>query len=160
MRNAIVLYWCRRSFSSFVSHWERAATFRSQRPSLSCLASGRKHRVDFLHVTLVAFTISFVAGLPAAAQTLTEALSYAYNNNPQLLAQRALLRATDEQVPQALSGWRPTVNFTGQAGEERAAIDHGWSDPVLQLSDATARPADHPAGLQRRSYRGSDQAGG
>ena len=33
-----------------------------------------------------------------------------------LLAQRALLRATDEQVPQALANWRPTVNFTGQYG--------------------------------------------
>ena len=59
------------------------------------------------------------AAAPASAQTLTEALSYAYNNNPQILAQRALLRATDEQVPQALSGWRPTVNFTGP----------GWGRP-------------------------------
>jgi len=59
---------------------------------------------------------------PAAAQTLTEALSYAYNNNPQLLAQRALLRATDEQVPQALSGWRPTVAFTGEAGINRSGF--------------------------------------
>ena len=66
-----------------------------------------------------------VASFPAAAQTLTEALSYSYNNNPQLLAQRALLRATDEQVPQALSGWRPTVNFTGQAGEERSGLAQG-----------------------------------
>jgi len=63
-----------------------------------------------------------VGGPSALAQTLTEALSYSYNNNPQLLAQRALLRSTDEQVPQALSGWRPTVNFTSQAGEERAGF--------------------------------------
>src|SRR5258708_36045930 len=70
--------------------------------------------------------IGVVAGLllagPASAQRLMEAFSYAYNNNPQLLAQRALLRSTDEQVPQALSGWRPTVNFTGQAGEEPAGL--------------------------------------
>lgn len=64
-----------------------------------------------------------VGGSPAKAQTLTEALSYAYNNNPQLLAQRALLRATDEQVPQALSGWRPTVNFTGTAGFNRSGFE-------------------------------------
>src|SRR6478752_1424483 len=50
------------------------------------------------------------------AQTLTQALADAYNTNPQILAQRALLRATDEQVPQALANWRPTVNFTGQVG--------------------------------------------
>jgi outer membrane protein len=53
-----------------------------------------------------------------AAETLIEALADAYNNNPQLLSERALLRATDENVPQALSGWRPTVQFTGSAGFE------------------------------------------
>jgi outer membrane protein len=53
---------------------------------------------------------------PAPAQTLTQALAEAYQTNPQLLAQRALLRATDEQVPQALANWRPTVNFTGSIG--------------------------------------------
>jgi outer membrane protein len=50
---------------------------------------------------------------PASAQTLTQALTEAYRTNPQLLAQRALLRATDEQVPQALANWRPTVDLTG-----------------------------------------------
>jgi TolC family type I secretion outer membrane protein len=53
---------------------------------------------------------------------MTQALAEAYNTNPQLLAQRALLRATDEQVPQALSGWRPTVNFTGQVGGARGSF--------------------------------------
>jgi TolC family type I secretion outer membrane protein len=55
----------------------------------------------------------------ASAQTLTEALAYSYNTNPQLLAQRALLRATDEDVPQALANWRPTVTFSGAAGLAR-----------------------------------------
>src|ERR1051325_4477976 len=64
-----------------------------------------------------------VAGHPATAQTLTEAFAYAYNNNPQLQAQRAALRATDEQVPQALSNWRPTVTFSGQAGFNRTGSE-------------------------------------
>jgi len=71
----------------------------------------------------VAVTLAFLfCAASASAQTLTEALAYAYNTNPQLLAQRALLRSTDEQVPQALSNWRPTVTFTGQAGVERGAF--------------------------------------
>lgn len=70
-----------------------------------------------------------VAAAPTQAQTMTQALAEAYNTNPQLLAQRALLRATDEQVPQALSGWRPTVNFTGQVGGARSGIITG-STPV------------------------------
>src|SRR5215471_7346516 len=57
------------------------------------------------------------------AQTLTQALAEAYNNNPQLLAQRALLRATDEQVPQALSFWRPQVTFKGQVGMATSSIE-------------------------------------
>ena len=60
------------------------------------------------------------AGLarPASAETLTEAFAQAYQYNPQLQAQRAQLRATDESVPQALAGWRPTVQFTGSAGRQ------------------------------------------
>lgn len=59
---------------------------------------------------------------PVSAQTLTEAFAYTYNTNPQLLAQRALLRQTDEQVPQALANWRPTVTFTGNAGYNRTGF--------------------------------------
>jgi outer membrane protein len=65
----------------------------------------------------------FIAVAPAAAQSLTEAFAYAYNNNPQLLAQRAALRATDEGVPQALANWRPTVTFNASAGYNRAGVE-------------------------------------
>ncbi len=53
------------------------------------------------------------AQLPA---TLTQALVEAYDNNATLQEQRASLRATDETVPSALSGWRPTVEISGTAG--------------------------------------------
>jgi outer membrane protein len=53
----------------------------------------------------------------AGAETLTEAWVQAYRYNPALASQRAKLRATDEGVPQALSGWRPTVEFTGSIGQ-------------------------------------------
>jgi outer membrane protein len=48
--------------------------------------------------------------------TLTQALAEAYANNPTLQQQRGNLRVTDENVPAALSGWRPTVTLTGTAG--------------------------------------------
>jgi outer membrane protein len=67
------------------------------------------------------------------AQTLTQALAETYNNNPQLLAQRALLRATDEQVPQALSFWRPTVNFTSQVGLNTSSLQTPPTAPSLNL---------------------------
>ena len=40
---------------------------------------------------------------PAAADTLYEALATAYASNPELGAQRAIVRQNDELVPQALS---------------------------------------------------------
>src|SRR6266700_580145 len=53
---------------------------------------------------------------PALADTIEAALVRAYQINPQLNAQRASVRSTDENVPQALSGYRPKVEITGSAG--------------------------------------------
>lgn len=50
------------------------------------------------------------------AQTLSDALAAAYSNNTTLLAARAQLRAVDENVPQALAGWRPTIVLQGSYG--------------------------------------------
>jgi outer membrane protein TolC len=55
---------------------------------------------------LVALGVSLAAAA-ASAETLNEALATAYANNPTLQAARAQLRQVDEQVPQALSNWRP-----------------------------------------------------
>lgn len=55
---------------------------------------------------------------PAQAQTLETALAAAYENNPTLAARRARLRSTDEEVPQALANWRPSVELTGDVGRE------------------------------------------
>jgi len=56
----------------------------------------------------------------AGAETLEEALARAYETNPTLLAQRAQLRSVDEGVPQALSGWRPTVSVTGDVSRQQS----------------------------------------
>ena len=49
----------------------------------------------------------------ARADTLDSSLVLAYTTNPQLNSQRAIVRQTDEGVPQALSGYRPKVAVTG-----------------------------------------------
>ncbi len=59
-----------------------------------------------------------LASGPASAQTLTEALTQAYSSNPQLLAERARLRATDEELNQANAGWR-----AARLGQWRALAD-------------------------------------
>jgi outer membrane protein len=57
-----------------------------------------------------------LAGAGADAQTLSDTLTRVYQNNPQLNAQRAQLRVTDESVPQALSGYRPTLSAAVSGG--------------------------------------------
>lgn len=65
-------------------------------------------------VTVISMICSWAS--VATAETLTEALIQAYISNPTIQAQRASLRATDEGVPQALSGWRPRVEILGDGG--------------------------------------------
>ncbi|HMO30492.1 TolC family outer membrane protein [Enterovirga sp.] len=57
-----------------------------------------------------------LADAPAKAETIPSALSRAYIGNPTLGGQRASVRATDENVPRALSGYRPSVTAIANSG--------------------------------------------
>ncbi|MBR1127078.1 TolC family outer membrane protein [Bradyrhizobium iriomotense] len=63
-------------------------------------------------------TLALSCALPSAAsaEALPEALAKAYQTNPQLNAERARQRATDENVPQALAGYRPQLVASLSAG--------------------------------------------
>jgi len=69
--------------------------------------------------------------MPASADTLFGAMEKAYVTNPTLNAARAGQRATDELVPQALSGWRPTIGVGAQINKSYS------SGPVGQDVDGT-----------------------
>jgi outer membrane protein len=60
----------------------------------------------------IGLAIGLSAALTVRADTLNGALMNAYQNNPQLNSQRAVVRETDESVPQALSGYKPSVSAT------------------------------------------------
>ena len=66
---------------------------------------------------IIVLAFAGFAPSPTFADTLLGALGQAYQVNPQLNSQRAIVRQTDENVPQALSGYRPQVNVTASAGE-------------------------------------------
>jgi outer membrane protein len=53
---------------------------------------------------------------PVSAQTMDAALARAYSANPTLNAQRAAVRATDENVPQAKAGYRPRITASADIG--------------------------------------------
>ena len=57
-----------------------------------------------------------LAATAASGESLPEALTKAYQTNPQLNAERARQRATDENVPQALAGYRPQIIASLSAG--------------------------------------------
>ena len=67
-------------------------------------------------LALVSICLAAAGFGSARADTLEWALVQAYQNNPSLNAQRASLRATDENVPQALSGYRPKLSLTATGG--------------------------------------------
>ena len=83
------------------------------------LRGGRVGALTYIcAIASVAVATIGIAGRQAAADTLEWALVQAYQNNPSLNAQRAALRATDENVPQALSGYRPRLAITASQGAQ------------------------------------------
>jgi outer membrane protein len=90
------------------------------------------------------------AARPAAGQTLQEALALAYANNPTLQAARARLRAADEAVPQALAGWRPTVQLTGSFG---TAVGNA-NQQGAPRRDTDRDPLSATASVTQPIYRG------
>jgi outer membrane protein len=77
-----------------------------------------RHRSGVGPVLATWTTLALCCALPSAAwaEALPEALAKAYQTNPQLNAERARQRATDENVPQALAGYRPQVVASLSAG--------------------------------------------
>ncbi len=97
---------------------------------------------------------SFVSVAPARAETLDAALRAAYDFNPTLKAAQAELRVTDEQVPLALSGYRPNVTAQGDAG-----VQYNETNPA-SFSDGTFRPYGYTLSLTQPIYRGKQVING
>src|ERR1700757_4094888 len=95
----------------------------------------------FTGAAAAALLLGLAGPAPALAETIEAALVRAYQTNPQLNAQRALVRATDEGVPQALSGYRPKVAITASAG--------------YQYTDTHSILASTPTDLVRNNVHGA-----
>ena len=88
--------------------------------------------------------LAFVDPAPALADTIEAALVRAYQNNPQLNAQRATVRSTDENVPQALSGYRPKVALTASAGYQYTDLNSTFGGSPNQLVRSEIHGTDPP----------------
>jgi outer membrane protein len=103
-------------------------------------------------LSAIALTVS-IAGSAVRADTLTleQALAAAYETNTQLQAQRAALRATDEDVATALSGWRPTVTGSASYGYSRDRT----SPPNFPVVAPNGHPRDASVTLTQPVFNGT-----
>jgi TolC family type I secretion outer membrane protein len=101
-----------------------------------------------------ALALGLAAPRPAAAETLIEALGKAYLYNPTLQASRAQLRATDELVPQALSGYRPTVSVNGSIGAQSITNDGGDRTARSSRNLGFGAPGEVDLTINQPLYRG------
>jgi outer membrane protein len=90
----------------------------------------------------------YATAFSARAESLSEALSAAYQFNPRLDAARAALRATDEEVPRAIAGYRPSI--TGEADTGRQVE---FTNPFTTASGNT-KPSGYTVGLVQPLFRG------
>ncbi len=116
-----------------------------------------------------ATTIGLLAGLTAGSalaqpRTLQDALAAAYSNNPTLQTARAQLRSIDENVPQALAGWRPTIALAGSLGygdgtfrsASRAGTTIGRNNRDIFTEQATATQPVFRGGATRAGTNRAD----
>lgn len=98
------------------------------------------------------------------ASTLEEALIAAYQNNPELQAAQADLRAADEKLPQALAGFRPQLKITGNAqnsqqntsGDTKSPNSNSQQQYGMQGSASLTQPI-YNGGSTVASVEGAEQ---
>jgi outer membrane protein len=94
----------------------------------------------------LAYTVSALAlcaaisgtATPVRAETLQDVLAATYRYNPRLDAARAALRATDEEVARANSGYRPNISASADSGSV-------WTTSKL-AAGTSASSETHPSG--------------
>jgi len=116
---------------------------------------------------------SIACAQPVQAESLQGALAKAYQTSPDLRDSRASLRAVDEGIAQALSGWRPTIGITGSGGVGHADTNQIKNQTLLPLNgafeivqpvytggetEASIRQADNQILSARARLRSTEQA--
>jgi TolC family type I secretion outer membrane protein len=115
------------------------------------LKTRRRARSTRCSIALGALAFALAAGAgAAAAETLNDALVHAYQNNPRILAARDRLKATDEQIAQAISLFRPSVTVQATGG---FATTRQWLDSSPR-SGQRLNPASASLTITQPLFRG------
>ena len=86
----------------------------------------------------------------AGAESLADAIALAYETNPTLQGERAQLRVTDEEYPQAQAGLRPTVAGSGGYTYQGATV----SEPGLPNFNVSGGSATAVVSVTQPIYTG------
>ena len=88
----------------------------------------------------------------AAAETISGALARAYAGNPDINQQRASVRAIDENVPRAKSGYRPRITATADAGRQVTE----FSPPtLLGKNTSSSNPRGYGVSITQNLWNGN-----
>ena len=101
--------------------------------------------------TLVLGVFCFILCSPFSlqAQSLEQALSQAYVDNPELSAARVNLRIINEGVPRAKAGWRPTVRSNLSLGSS-----YSETETSGVTTDGTTVPGNLSVSIRQPIYTG------
>jgi len=112
------------------------------RPSSVLYTAARRSALAAAGACLLGF------GTPAAAQSLDQALAATYQYNPRIDAERARLRATDEDVARAMSGYRPVITGNGDVNYEHSRTKTSVGRTGTGRKDASAAVPVAPGNIQ------------
>lgn len=119
--------------------------------------SRRGRRASLIALAMGCVPLCAVA-TPAYADTLQEALTQAYINNPTLMAARATLRATDAQVEVERADGRPSANANGSVTEftKQSSTSFFTPDRAFNLGVDLGVPI-YSGGAIKNRIRAADQ---
>ncbi len=109
---------------------------------------GRARVVAVATAAAIAVATSLWCASPTEAETLRQALDDTYRTNPKIDAERARLRATDEEVPRARSGWLPTVQGTADIGTQ------SLTTKPATIGAGDTKPAGYGLNLTQQVFNG------
>ena len=98
--------------------------------------------------------LAVVHAAPASAENIRDTLAQAYRYNPRLDAERARLRATDEDVDQANSFYRPRLTFQGDVGHQDSETTFNNSARGFTNPSGQTDPRGYSFQLEQSVFRG------
>ena len=108
-----------------------------------------------LYCLALAMALVGITNQNADAENLQNALISAYYTNPRLDAERARLRATDEEVPRAWSGFRPNITATAITGFTSSNTgSQSGRDVIGSNTDGYSYPKGYSLSLAQSIFSG------